>query len=157
MIQRLVKDSGRGGEYRGVYRLRPDAGLVRPRLHTRDKTVAWQRLRAIVAEAEREDVGLIPPAQQRLSACRPLADHLAEFTAELRSVGRDSMYVRCVGTMCSCRMAGLTSWCVRRLPRMQSVVVSTFTRMPRRRWVSYDLAPPARWYSAVRVCPMFQF
>ena len=97
MIQRLVKDSRRGGEYRGVYRLTPDAELVRPRLHTRDKAVAWQRLRVIVAEAEREDVGLIPPAQQRLSAGRPLADHLAEFTAELRSVGRDSMYVRCVG------------------------------------------------------------
>ena len=156
MIQRLVKDSGRGGEYRGVYRLRPDAGLVRPRLHTRDKTVAWQRLRAIVAEAEREDVGLIPPAQQRLSACRPLADHLAEFTAELRSVGRDSMYVRCVGTMCFCRMAGLTSWCVRRLPRMQSVVASTFTPMPQQRWPRCDRVLRTHWCSAAEVCRTFR-
>lgn len=96
MIERVVKVGAWGGEYQGVYRL-PDAKLVRVRLHTRDKVVAQRRLRGMVAEAESESVGLIPPAVQRQSQGRPLKDHLAEFTAELRSVGRDGDYVDTIG------------------------------------------------------------
>ncbi len=96
MIERVVKVTAWAGEYQGVYRL-PGGKLSRIRLHTRDKVVAQRRLRAVVAEAEHESVGLIPRAKQREAQGRPLSDHLAEFTAELRSVGRDSMYVRCVG------------------------------------------------------------
>ena len=96
MIERVVKVAAWGGEYQGVYKL-PDRQLKRVRLHTRDKVVAQRRLRAIVAEAERESVGLIPPAIQRQAQERPLSDHLADFIAELRSIDRDSMYVRCIG------------------------------------------------------------
>ena len=95
MIERVVKVTAWGGEYQGVYKLH-GGQLKRIRLHTRDKVIAQRRLRAIVNEAERESVGLIPSALQRESQGRPLSEHLAEFTAELRSLGRDSMYVRCI-------------------------------------------------------------
>lgn len=97
MIERVSKISSWGGEYQGAYRVSPGGELRKVRLHTRDKAVAVRRLRAIVAEAQQESVGLIPPASQRSAAQRPLVDHLVDFTAELASLGRDSMYVRCVG------------------------------------------------------------
>ncbi len=96
MIERVSKISSWGGEYQGAFRLGPGAKLQKVRLHTRDKAVAVRRLRAIVGEAQRESMGLILPALQRSAAQRPLLEHLAEFTAELGSLGRDSMYVRCV-------------------------------------------------------------
>lgn len=58
-----------------------------------DKRVAVEFARARLRELEQEVAGLIAPRSVRNAAQRPLLDHLNDFVADLRSRGRDPMYV----------------------------------------------------------------
>lgn len=66
-----------------------------PRLRTfalrvTDKRVAEEKLRQMVIEFEREDVGIIAPRQMRDGVNKPLGDHLAVFLADLTGRGRSA-------------------------------------------------------------------
>jgi integrase len=73
--------------------LHPNDKLHDIALHTTDKQVAEQRLHRIVIEAQRESVGLIAPKEQREATRRSLAEHIADYISDRRSVGRDEKYV----------------------------------------------------------------
>src|SRR3546814_344020 len=63
-------------------------------LRVRDKQVAQRRLAEFIAEKEREAGGVLAPRPLREAAAKPMADHLADYLADLRTMGRDSMYVK---------------------------------------------------------------
>ena len=70
-------------EYTGRYKL---AGMLKAKdvaLHTTDKRIAQEKLQHIVDELQREAAGIIAPRPLREAAQRPMADHQAEFVAEL--------------------------------------------------------------------------
>lgn len=69
-------------------------------LGTSDKVVAEERRRKFVEEKGREAEGIIAPKPLRDGAQRKMVDHLADFTAELRTLGRDRMYVYTLGKRC---------------------------------------------------------
>src|SRR6266567_1642650 len=80
--------------YRGRYRLDPADRIKEIPLRTTDKQVARERLKQIVLEEQRERAGLIAPKEEREAVKRPIADHIADFIADRRSVGCDEKYVR---------------------------------------------------------------
>lgn len=74
--------------YRGRYRLDGDFVVTDVALGTADKQVAKQKLAEIVAEKEREKAGLVAPRSERNAARKRLVDHLEDYIAELKSLGR---------------------------------------------------------------------
>lgn len=79
--------------YSGRYRLEGDFSATTVALQTADKQVAEAKLKKIVAEKERELVGLVAPKIQRESADRPLAEHLNEFITDLETKQRAEKYI----------------------------------------------------------------
>jgi len=79
--------------WRGRYRLDGDVLPTDVALRVSDKQVAEEKLRKLVREAEREAAGIAVPKTQRHAAQKPLLDHLADYTADLTSLGRDDEYV----------------------------------------------------------------
>ncbi len=59
-----------------------------------DKRVADQFMRKLIVEMERERYGITPPKKLIAGAAKPMLDHLADFTADLRARGRNRRYVR---------------------------------------------------------------
>ena len=62
-------------------------------LRVSDRQVAEEKLAAFKREKEHERHGIIPPRPLREGAQRAMSGHLADFLAELRSLGRDAKYV----------------------------------------------------------------
>ena len=79
--------------YRGRYRLEGDLHPTEVALETPDKQVAKKKLQKIIEEKEREKAGIIAPKLQRISAERPMQDHLDDFLADLEKQGRSDSYV----------------------------------------------------------------
>lgn len=79
--------------YSGRYRIDGDFTATTVSLQTSDKQVALKKLRDIVQEKERERAGLIAPKLERVSAERPLLEHLEEFVLDLRTRGRTEKYI----------------------------------------------------------------
>jgi integrase len=101
MIKKVYKPSRKkGGErfvgrmYRGRYRLDPRDKIKDVALYTDEKQVAEQKLAKIIRDEQRERDGLIAPKHQREAAQRFLAEHVEDYIADRRSVGRDEKYVR---------------------------------------------------------------
>ncbi len=82
--------------YRGRYRLDGDFAVTDIALGTGDKQVAERKLADIVNEKEREKAGLLAPQKERLAAKKKLRDHLEDYVAELRSLGRTKKHYRLV-------------------------------------------------------------
>jgi integrase len=80
--------------YTGRYQLEGDPKMTEVPLKTSDKQVAQKHLNDLVTEKERERAGLIPSKSLRESAEQPMRKHLEDYLNELRSLGRDDMYVR---------------------------------------------------------------
>ena len=101
MNAKLVKRLRRRGGNRATassfwyIRHRRDGDTVWKLHNTRvtDKRVAEQLMANFVREAEREAHGIIPPKLQRDAAAKSLADHLADFVADLKAKGRRPGYV----------------------------------------------------------------
>ena len=74
-------------------RLRPGLPVETRNLGVRDKQVANQKLAALVSEAEREAAGILGPRPLRDAAAKPVADHLADYLADLEARGRTGQYV----------------------------------------------------------------
>lgn len=79
--------------YWGKYRLPHQTKITYVGLGTTDKRVARDKLRAIVQEAEREHAGLIAPKNLRDAAQKPLADHLADWIADLKAHHCNRSYI----------------------------------------------------------------
>lgn len=58
-----------------------------------DRQVAERKLAEFKAEREQERWGILPPRPLREAAARPMTDHLADFVAELRRLGRSDKYL----------------------------------------------------------------
>jgi len=84
--------------YRGRFRLAGDLAVTDIPLGTADKQVAEHKLAEIIKEKERERAGLIAPKLQRNAAQRPIKDHLADFVADLTTLGRCEIYCRQVNS-----------------------------------------------------------
>jgi len=61
-------------------------------LHVTELRAAEVKLRKIVERMEREEAGLIVPAEQRQAAKRPLSEHLADYLAHLKTHRRNKQY-----------------------------------------------------------------
>jgi integrase len=93
--------------YRGRYRLAGEFGLHDVPLDTTDKQVAHARLLALVQEKEREQAGLLSPKLERESAGKPTLDHLEDFVADLKALGRSAKY----GKLLTTRIKRLVAEC----------------------------------------------
>src|SRR4051794_37459840 len=72
----------------------PDSKNLKVRnLGVRDEQVARKRMTEFVRELEREADGIIAPKALRDGAAKPMTEHLADFIADLKALGRDRMYV----------------------------------------------------------------
>ncbi len=70
-------------------------GMDKPKqqaLGVTDKRVAEKRLSELVLKAEREQAGLILPANQVIASQRPTLDHLEDYLDDLQARGKDSQY-----------------------------------------------------------------
>ena len=79
-------------------RFRDAEGVVRTVPLAADKAAARSMLRELEVGADRGRAGLADPHADH--AARPLADHLADFAAELRSRDRSEKHVRDTGVRC---------------------------------------------------------
>jgi integrase len=92
MYKRVYKQKG-SRVYRGRYRLGDDPKIHDVALKTDKKHVALAKLERRIREEEEEQVGLIDPKRLRDSARIPIADHLAEYVAHLRSLSRSRKHL----------------------------------------------------------------
>ena len=106
---KLIKAS----TYTGRYKLDGEAQPRVVALNCRDEQVAWQRLREIVLQAERERAGLAVPLAQKECLARPLAEMIEEFIAEKSQLGRAESYTRILAG----RLAKLAEQCAWRTLR----------------------------------------
>jgi hypothetical protein len=80
--------------WKGRYRLNPFEKPCDVALKTTDKSVAIQKLHGIVREKRDEQAGIVAPRSLRDGAGKSLRDHLSDFVADLRALGRDDKYQR---------------------------------------------------------------
>lgn len=118
--------------WRGRYRLDGDRKPTDVALHTADKRVALQKLDELVKEAEYERAGIALPKRLVDAASKPLADHLADFIADLQAKGRAARYWRAV----KLRVSKLIRECDWHQPR--DVSVDSFVSW---RAIQHDKAP----------------
>lgn len=79
--------------WRARIKLDSDAKAQDVSLRTSDRQAAEKKLREMVSERERETAGIIAPKALRDAAVTPLSDHLSAYLDDLRTKGRDEMYV----------------------------------------------------------------
>lgn len=75
------------------YRLNGETRYTSVNLHVRDKQVAEQKVAEFRREREQEAQGIIAPKPLREAARRPMADHLRDYVAVLKSERHSPMYV----------------------------------------------------------------
>jgi len=92
MIAFLVKQKGRR-TWRCRYRLHNDTGIKDVSLNTADKRVAEKRLRDLVSELEMEAAGILLPKPIREAAARQMSEHLNDYVADLRALGRSDSHI----------------------------------------------------------------
>jgi integrase len=100
MIQFVFKPRRRlGGKsvpsrlYSGRYRLEGMRRAVTVALHVSDKQAAEARLAKLIQQGEREHAGITPVRSLVTAAAKSLDDHLRDYVADLRALGRDGEYV----------------------------------------------------------------
>ncbi len=86
--------------YYGKFRVARGERIVVVPLDTKDKQVARKLLNDLVREKQQERAGIIAPKPLRDAASNPLAEHLADYVADLAAKGRDEMYVYNVEHRC---------------------------------------------------------
>tara|TARA_Y100000589_G_scaffold133739_1_gene127756 strand:- start:811 stop:2157 length:1347 start_codon:yes stop_codon:yes gene_type:complete len=86
--KKVVKFKRSKENYRGRYKLDGQKKPTDISLYTTDKRVAEQKLEKIVQEAQQEQAGIIAPKEMRDAAGTPVAEHLANFVADLKTKGR---------------------------------------------------------------------
>jgi integrase len=112
----------KAAKYRGRFKVCGKGSLHDVPLHTSDKQVAEQALRRLVAEQEREAVGLLPARALRQGAEKSMQDHLQDFIVDLERRGRSGDYVRHVQE----RVSTLIEAC--RWSRLADVTADSFQK-----------------------------
>jgi integrase len=79
--------------YSGRYRRPGQSKITTVAFHVTDRDVAEQKLRELIRDIEKEEMGIRAPKRMRIGAQTALADHIAAFCADLRARGRDLEYV----------------------------------------------------------------
>ncbi len=92
MYQRIFKQKG-SRVYRGRYRLGDDLKIYDVSLGTQKKHVAQAILKKLVREKEEELAGLLAPKALRDAAQKPIADHLADYVADLTAMQRSRKHL----------------------------------------------------------------
>ena len=92
-MNRSVRRPKGSRNFRGKYRLSNGPKIYYVSLKTPFRHVAEENLKRIVREREEELAGLIAAKPLRDAAERPLAEHLAEFLADLKARGRCRSHV----------------------------------------------------------------
>ena len=92
MYQRIFKQKG-SRVYRGRYRLGDDLKIHDVSLGTQKKHVAQAILKKLVREKEEELAGLLAPKALRDAAQKPIADHLADYVADLTAMQRSRKHL----------------------------------------------------------------
>jgi integrase len=103
-------------------------------LHVSDRRVAQEKMRALIANAEREAAGIVAPQAVRDGAHRTLAEHLQTFLGDLESRGRSKTTLR----------------------HYRNVLTKLFARC---RWVRFADVTPASfcaWRAKSKLSPKFQ-
>ena len=79
--------------YCGRYRRPGQAKLTTVSLHVTDKAVAEQKLRQLIRDIEKEEIGIAVPKRVRIAAETPLLDHINAYCADLAGRQRAPEYV----------------------------------------------------------------
>ena len=80
--------------YSGRYRLDGERAMTTVALNVSDKQAANAKLNEIIENRQKENCGLLPSAEVRNAAERPLEEHLADFLVDREKIGRAPDYVR---------------------------------------------------------------
>ncbi len=97
--------------YRGRYRINGMSRVKDVALGVSDKQVAEQKLRDIVAQAQREAAGLVPPQKMQDAAHTPIEKLLENYLGDLEARGRSQGYVEHIGLRIR-KLASECSWSV---------------------------------------------
>ncbi len=92
MIKFVYKPKGHR-IWRGRYRLTGGIKIEDVTLQTNDRRIADQRLCELVKELELEAAGIIPPKPIREAAARQMSEHLNDYVADLRALGRSDSHI----------------------------------------------------------------
>ena len=79
--------------YSGRYRRPGDTKVTTVALHVTDRDVAKRKLRELIRDVEREEIGISVPKRMRVAAETALVGHITAYCADLRARRRDSEYV----------------------------------------------------------------
>jgi integrase len=79
--------------YSGRYRLPGQAKVITVALHVSDQQAAKEKLREIVRDLEREEMGIGVPKRIRDAASRAIGEHIKAYCADLRARKCDVEYV----------------------------------------------------------------
>ena len=79
--------------YSGRYRLPGQAKVITVALHVTDQQAAKEKLREIVRDLEREEMGIGVPKRIRDAASRAIGEHIKAYCADLRARKCDVEYV----------------------------------------------------------------
>lgn len=93
----------------GQYRLPGERKIKRVSLHTSDKRVAEQRLKALVREREHAKAGVGVAETLRDASAQTVAEHLERFISDLEARRRSGEYVRHVRSRIR-TLAGECGW-----------------------------------------------
>lgn len=94
MHRYLIPPDEKHRTYRGRYRVGDNLKIHEVSLKTTVKEVAEKLLKEAYEDAQRESVGLIPPAATRKAKRRALAELFEEYLAFVRKNGRSNDHVR---------------------------------------------------------------
>ena len=92
MTPRVFKPRG-SNQYRGRFKLSGDLKVRDVPLHTPYRHVAEANLRKIVRELSEESAGLLAPKPLREAALKSIAEHLADYVADLAALKRSRKHV----------------------------------------------------------------
>src|SRR5665213_1468358 len=84
----------RGKLYVGQYFFDGMAVPVRVKLNTPDNVTAETRLRNIITQAQRRMEGLLPAKELAIAGRRKIADHLADYEADLKAQELDAKHIK---------------------------------------------------------------
>jgi integrase len=82
--------------YSGRYRRPGDLKRTTVALHTSDRQVAEAKLRELISDIEKEQMGIAVPKRMRVAAETPLIDHIKAYCADLAAQGCSLEYVAIV-------------------------------------------------------------
>ena len=95
--------------YSGRYRRPGETKVTAVALHVTDRAVAEEKLRQLIRDMEKEEIGIVVPKRVRIAAETPLVDHIKAYCADLAGQRRCAEYVATVKAR-QTKLAGECGW-----------------------------------------------